>query len=73
MDIKYENNKTILKIKTLVSKGTYIRSLIEDIAYNLNTIGTMTNLRRIKQGKFDIKDSYTLEDIKSNNFKLISI
>ncbi len=71
-DIKYENNKTIFKIKTLVSKGTYIRSLIEDIAYELNTIGTMSNLKRIKQGNFDIKDCYTLEEIENNKFKLIS-
>lgn len=73
LDIKYEDNKTIVKIKTLVSKGTYIRSLIEDIAINLNTIGTMKNLRRTKQGKFDIKDCYKLEDIENNRFKLISI
>ena len=73
LNIRYENDKTILKIRTLVSKGTYIRSLIEDICNNLNTIGTMTNLRRIKQGNFDIKDSYTLDDIKSNKFKLLSI
>ena len=71
-DIKYENNKTIFKIKTLVSKGTYIRSLIEDIAYELNTIGTMSNLKRIKHGNFDIKDCYTLEEIENNKFKLIS-
>jgi tRNA pseudouridine55 synthase len=73
LDIKYDNDKTIVKIKTLVSKGTYIRSLINDIAYNLNTIGTMSNLRRIKQGKFNIKDCYTLRDIENNNFKLITI
>lgn len=72
-DIKYVDNKTIFKIKTLVSKGTYIRSLIEDIASSLNTIGTMKNLKRIKQGIFDIRDCYELEDIKNNNFKLISI
>lgn len=73
LDIKYEDDKTIVKIKTLVSKGTYIRSLIEDIATKLNTIGTMKNLRRTKQGKFDIKDCYKLEDIENNRFKLISI
>ena len=71
LDIKYENNKTIVKIKTLVSKGTYIRSLIEDIATKLNTIGTMSELRRTKQGKFDIKDSYTLDNL--DNAKVISI
>lgn len=55
------------------SKGTYIRSLIDDIGIKLNTYAVMTNLTRTKSGKFDIKDSYTLEDIEKGNFKLISM
>lgn len=60
-------------IKCLVSKGTYIRSLIRDIGYKLNTYGTMKELNRTKQGHFLIKDSYTLEDIQNDNYKLLSI
>lgn len=63
----------IIEFKTTVSKGTYIRSLIEDICLKLNTVGTMQNLQRTKQGYFDIKDSYTLEDIRNNNFTLVDI
>ena len=73
LDIKYENNKTIIKIKTLVSKGTYIRSLSRDIGDRLNTYGCMSSLRRTMQGKFKIEDTYTLEDIKNNNCKLLDI
>lgn len=62
-----------ITFKTKVSKGTYIRSLIQDICNNLNTIGTMNNLIRTKQGNFDIKVSYTLEDIKKGNYKLLNI
>ena len=62
-----------VKFRCLVSKGTYIRSLIRDIASSLNTYATMTSLIRTKQGKFDIKDSYTIEDIKNNHYKLLSI
>lgn len=69
--IDYE--KGIIKFKTHVSKGTYIRSLIEDICEKLGTIGTMNNLIRTKQGGFDIKDSFTLEDIKNGNFKFQNI
>ena len=72
-EVKYENNKTIFRISCKVSKGTYIRSLINDIASNLNTIGIMTNLQRTKQGIFSIDDSYTLDQIKMHDFKLISI
>lgn len=60
-------------IKCEVSKGTYIRSLIRDIAYKLGTYGTMKELTRTKQGTFTIKDSYTLEDIQNDNYKLLSI
>ena len=61
------------KFKVLVSKGTYIRSLIKDINDKLGIIGSMSSLIRTKQGKFDINDSYTLEDIENNNYKLLSI
>ena len=57
--IDYE--KDIIKFKTHVSKGTYIRSLIEDICEKLGTIGTMNNLIRTKQGGFDIEDSFILD------------
>ena len=66
-------NKDLIKIKCLVSKGTYIRSLIRDIGSSLNTFATMTDLIRTKQGIFDISNSYTLEDIENGNYKLIDI
>lgn len=72
LSIRYENNKTIIKIKTLVSKGTYIRSLINDIASSLNTIACMSKLNRTKQGEFNIEDSYKLDDILNGNYKLLS-
>lgn len=60
-------------IKCEVSKGTYIRSLIRDIAYSLNTYGTMKNLIRTKQGPFSLEDSNTLEDLETNNYKILTI
>ena len=72
-DPKYLNNTIEFKIKCKVSKGTYIRSLIRDIAYDLNTYGTMKNLVRTKQGIFSLEDSYTLEDIQNDNYKLLTI
>lgn len=53
------------------SKGTYIRSLCEDIAERLGTCGTMSYLRRIKTGKFSIEQSLTIEEI--NEQKIISM
>lgn len=61
------------KFKVSVSKGTYIRSLIKDINDKLGVIGVMSSLIRIRQGKFLLESSYTLEDIKNNNYKLLTI
>lgn len=59
------------------SKGTYIRTVCEEIAKRLNTVGYMKELRRIKVGEFDIKDTVSIEEIKNNENllpeKLISI
>ncbi len=63
----------IIKIKCLVSKGTYIRSLINDIGNKLGCGAIMTSLRRTKQGIFNIEESYTINDIKNGNYKFINI
>lgn len=59
--------------KCLVSKGTYIRSLIRDILNDLDVIGTMSNLTRTRQGIFDIENSYSLEDVRNGNYKLLLV
>lgn len=61
-----------IKFKTTVSKGTYIRSLIQKICDNLNIIGTMSDLERTKQGNFSINDSYTIKDIEKGNYKILN-
>lgn len=58
--LSFNDNK--FTFRCLVSKGTYIRSLIRDILNDLNVIGTMSNLRRTKQGIFDIKNSNKIDD-----------
>jgi len=69
--LNYENN--IIKFKVLVSKGTYIRSLIQDICNKLEVIGTMNSLIRTKQGKFNIEKSYTLEEIQNNQYESLKL
>lgn len=72
-DLIYNENTIEFTIKCKVSKGTYIRSLIRDIAYKLSTYGTMKSLIRTRQGNFTIEDSYTIEDIENNNYRLVPI
>ena len=49
-------------IRVFCSKGTYIRTLGNDIAKKLNTLAYLTKLTRIKAGNFHIKDSVKIED-----------
>lgn len=46
-----------------VSKGTYIRSLARDIAHALGTCGTVTMLRRLKAGPFDLSKAISLDKL----------
>lgn len=52
-----------LVLEVACSKGTYIRSLAEDIGHALGTCGTVTALRRLKAGQFSITDAKTLEEL----------
>lgn len=45
------------------SKGTYIRTLLEDIAQGMGQLGTMSALRRTQAGLFAEADAHTLEEI----------
>lgn len=47
-------------------KGTYIRSLCEDIAQRLETVGYMLELKRIQVGNFNIKEAITIEQLENN-------
>lgn len=52
------------KIRCGVSKGTYIRSLIDDIGKELGTFAVMTSLVREEVGTYKIEDSYRLDEIE---------
>lgn len=60
-----------LHLEINCSKGTYIRTLIEDIARTLNNHATMTFLLRTKVGQFDINNSVTLENFANNPSKCL--
>lgn len=58
-------DEKIIKFIVSCSKGTYIRSLCEDIAKKLNTVGYMKNLTRLQVGEFKIEDCITIEDLQN--------
>lgn len=51
------------KIRVTCSKGTYIRTLVDDIGEKLSTFAYVDNLVRARVGEFDIKDAIKSEDI----------
>ena len=69
--INIEENSFTFSVK--VSNGTYIRALVRDISKKINKIMTLEELTRTKIDSLLLKDAYTLEDIKNNNFKLLKI
>ena len=63
--LEYKNSK--IKFEVECSKGTYIRTLCEDIAKKLGTVGYMEKLQRTKVNNFKIGDSVLLDDITLEN------
>jgi len=64
LDIYQKENKLYFKIYTKVSKGTFIRSLINDIGEEMDIPMTMSDLKRISQGRFKIEESTNIDNIK---------
>jgi len=68
LDIQSIENDTIT-FYVECSKGTYIRSLIDDIGKQLNYGAIMTELKRVKSGQFSLESSkaYTLEELEEKD------
>ena len=62
-----------IEFEVSCSKGTYIRTLCEDIAVKLGTVGYMADLKRTVVDKFKIEDTYSFEEIEKGNFKIITM
>ena len=58
--------KDEVEFEVSCSKGTYIRTLCEDIADRLGTVGFMSSLHRIQVGDFNINDAVYIKDLKNN-------
>ena len=55
------------------SSGTYIRSLCRDMAEKLSTCGVMSDIIRTRCGKLELKNAYTLEEIKNGKFEVLKM
>lgn len=54
----------VVKMRVACSKGTYIRTLCDDIGRELGCGGTMKSLRRTKAGGFTLREAFTLEQLQ---------
>lgn len=52
-------------LDVVCSKGTYIRTLCNDIGEALGCGACMSSLRRVKAGVFSIEDAYTIDEIQA--------
>lgn len=71
--LKYDLDKSEISFEVSCSKGTYIRTLCEDIAEKLGTVGYMKELIRTKVDKFSIDQAIRLDDITLENLPLIKM
>jgi tRNA pseudouridine55 synthase len=55
-----------VKFTTMVSSGTYIRSLVEDIGKDLDTGAYMSALRRTRVGDYELRDALSLADLQQS-------
>ena len=60
-------DKSAIKLIVSCSKGTYIRTLAEDIGEALGCGAHLSSLRRTATGGFDVKECVTIEDLEAMN------
>ncbi len=63
--LKTYDNKAYLRV--LCGTGTYVRTLGQDIARSLGSLGYLSILRRTKVGRFSLKDSVKLDILKNSD------
>lgn len=67
--LKKYNNEDEITFEVECSKGTYIRTLCEDIAEKLGTVGYMKELQRTKVDNFKIEESIKIEELDNIDIK----
>ncbi len=67
--IKIDEKEKQIFFRVSCSKGTYIRTLCENIAEKLGTVGYMKELNRTKVGDFKIEDSIKVKELEENILK----
>ena len=65
LDFRIENERVIIRVDVACSKGTYIRSIADDLGRELGVGAHVSTLRRTLAGRFDLTQSMTLERLNT--------
>ncbi len=71
--LKINQKEKKIEFQVSCSKGTYIRSLCEDIAQRMGTVGYMSKLNRVQVGKFSIEQAVSIEQLEKGEIPYITI
>lgn len=63
--VNFDIQKQQAEVKIICSKGTYIRSIANDLGEKLGVFGHLIKLVRIKAGEFYVENSIKLEDLNT--------
>lgn len=65
LDLLEQSGEQDFVLEVACSKGTYVRTLVEDLGKVLGVPATLAGLRRTQAGVFDLQHSHTLEEIQA--------
>ena len=62
----HEVRESLIEFTVVASSGFYVRSLANDLAVALGTVGHLTYLRRERSGTFDVKDAIATRELRES-------
>ncbi len=63
--ISFDEEAQSGQLEIFCSKGTYVRSLIDDLARSMDTVGVMTGLVRCEACGYSLSDAITLDELRA--------
>lgn len=73
LDIRRDEERTLVDIEVTCSAGTYIRAIARDLGAELEVGGHLNALRRTRVAGFSLKESCTVDQLKSGDFSSLNL
>ncbi len=62
----------LVEFRVVCSKGTYVRSLVDDIGNALGCGATLRSLRRTRIGPYRVEDAFSIDDLAALSAEVLS-